>query len=83
LLAFVTDRDGNPEIYTMTDNGGAPTNVSNNFSQDLDPSLDRNGNWIIFSSDRDGNTEIYVVSIGGGNSYNVTRNSSEDKNPDW
>lgn len=83
MLAFVTDRDGNPEIYTIIDDGGAPTNITNSFSQDLDPSFDPSGKWISFSSDRDGNLEVYAIELAGGHTYNLTRSPAQDVSPDW
>jgi len=44
LLTFVSNRDGNPEIYTMTNTGGAEKNITNSFSQDMDPNLRADGN---------------------------------------
>ena len=38
-LAFVSDRDGNGEIYTMCANGTTPVNHTNNAPQDVSPDL--------------------------------------------
>lgn len=83
IFAFVTERDWNPEIYTMNQNGGAATNIPNNPGRDLDPALESNGNWLVFATDREGNLEIYVVKTQGGTSYNLTRNPDQDRDPDW
>jgi Tol biopolymer transport system component len=37
-IAFVTDRDGNREIYVMNADGSAPTNISRNLASDEEPS---------------------------------------------
>jgi TolB protein len=81
-LTFMSDRNGNWEIYTMTDTGGSQTNITNNAAQDIDPALNSNG-WITFSTDRDGNSEIYVVRVNGGPAFNLTKNLSQDRYPDW
>ena len=83
MIAFVTDRNGNSEIYTMSDTGASQTNITNNPFQDLDPSINPGGNWIMFSTDRDGQLEVYFIAITGGTSYNLTRNPSQDRFPDW
>jgi TolB protein len=70
LLAFVSDRNGNWEIYTMTESGGAQTNITNNPAQDLDPAFNPGGNWIAFSTDRDRNLENYIVPTNGGTAFN-------------
>ena len=36
-IAFVSDRDGNPEIYVMDADGGNPQNLTNNPQNDLQP----------------------------------------------
>ena len=82
-IAFTTNRDGNPEIYTMNHNGGAVTNVTNNPGRDLEPAFSSNGSWIAFSSDREGSLEIYVISPQGGTTYNLSRNPAQDRLPDW
>ena len=83
MLAFVSDRDGNPEIYTMTSDGASLTNITNNSAQDLDPALDPSGRWVTFTSDRDGNLDVYVVNLADGKVYNMTRNPGQDQYPDW
>ena len=83
-LTWEDRRDGNPEIYTMTDTGGDPKNITNNFSKDVQPSIDPSGDWIVFSSDRTGNNlEIYLAEIAGNRIYNLTRNPGQDRKPDW
>ena len=57
--------DGNPEIYTMNQNGGAATRLTSNPTQDLAPAISANG-WITFISDRDGNLEVYIIPTQGG-----------------
>ncbi|MBT8265492.1 MAG: PD40 domain-containing protein, partial [Bacteroidia bacterium] len=62
-IAFVTDRDGNPEIYLMDINGEQLKNITNNDSMDFSPSWSRNKNELYFYSKRDGNTEIYSINL--------------------
>ena len=83
MLAFVTDRDGNSEIYTMTDDGGFLTNITGSSSQDLNPALDKTGRWVAFTTDRDGNLEVYVINLSDGSIYNLTRHNAQETSPDW
>ena len=83
VVAFVSDRDGNPEIYIMGTDGSSPRNISNNPAQDLEPTFKPAGGWIAFSTDRDGNLEIYVMDENGGNLFNMTANSGQDRHPVW
>lgn len=82
-IAFVSDRDGNTEIYTMDPDGSEPTNVTNNPGSDTSPSWAPDGSRIAFVSDRDGNAEIYSVNLDGTDSVNLTQRESEDRDPVW
>ena len=52
-LSFLTTRDGNFEIYTMTTDGNNVTNLTNNKALDFWSSWSPNSNLILFYSNRD------------------------------
>ncbi|HEV7903267.1 MAG TPA: DUF4214 domain-containing protein [Pyrinomonadaceae bacterium] len=58
-LAFVSIRDGNPEIYTVDATGGAVTRLTNNPAADTLPTW--LGDGIAFTSTRDGGRDVYVM----------------------
>lgn len=60
-LAFVSTRDGNPEIYTINADGSNATRITTNNAVDEQPSRSPDGRRIVFSSRRDGNSEIYII----------------------
>ncbi|HEX8421799.1 MAG TPA: LpqB family beta-propeller domain-containing protein, partial [Pyrinomonadaceae bacterium] len=62
-LAFVSERDGNAEIYTVSATGGAVTRLTNNPAADTLPTWF--GHGIAFTSTRDGNRDVYVMYPGG------------------
>ena len=83
-IAFVSDRDGNPEIYVMDTDGGNLQNLTDNPAVDHSPSWSPDGKRIAFVSDRDGNpNEIYVMDTDGGNLQNLTNNPADDDGPSW
>ena len=49
-IAFVSDRDGNREIYTMNADGTNPVRLTSDSSEDLHPSWSSDGSQIVFSS---------------------------------
>ena len=65
-IAFVSDRDGNMEIYVMNDDGRKPLRLTNNRHDDYSPAWSPDGKRIVFGSKRDGNGEIYVMNNNGG-----------------
>jgi len=68
-IAFVSDRDGNSEIYVMDLNGSNVTRLTNNPASDQDPAFSPGGRWLAFASDR------------GGNSFDIFRLSFEPPAP--
>ena len=91
-IAFMSDRDGNWEIYVMDADGGNPRRLTNNRHADLSPSWSPDGKRIVFCSDRDGHphhipgwftSEIYMMDADGGNQQKLTNNPSDDRSPSW
>ena len=90
-IAFVSRRDGNPEIYVMDDDGKNQRNLTNNANADYQPSWSPDGKRIVFISERDGHvdprgwttSEIYVMGADGSNPQNLTDNPSDDRDPSW
>ena len=82
-LAFVSQRDGNSEIYVMNADGSAQENLTRQPASDSHPSWSRDGRRIVFVSRRDGNAEIYVMNADGSGLRNLTRTPSDDLDPAW
>ncbi|MFC1907135.1 hypothetical protein ACFLW8_03510 [Chloroflexota bacterium] len=82
-IAFVSNRDGNSEIYVMDADGSNLIRLTNNPSPDFGPAWSPDGNRIAFSSARDGNSEIYVMDADGSNPIRLTNNSNIDVYPAW
>ena len=87
-LAFVTTRDGNPEIYTANANrdpnkDGPPQRLTINDSSDTGPVWSPDGKSIAFVSDLFGETEIMVMDADGTNQQRLTHNEIKDHSPDW
>lgn len=61
-IAFVTDRDGNQEIYVMDASGLNEVNLSHNPAADYAPEWSPDGSKIAFVSIRSGKPEIYIMS---------------------
>jgi TolB protein len=82
-IAFDTSRDGNLEIYAMSNVGTGEENLTSSSAGDRAPSYSPSGKSIAFVSSRDGNAEIYRMSSTGDLETNLTNNSASDSEPTW
>jgi serine/threonine protein kinase len=82
-LSFVSDREGNQEIYMMDIDGSNLINLTNNSANDGHPAFSPDGNKITFVSDRDWNDDIYLMNSDGSNIIRLTDSSVNDQEPAW
>ncbi len=82
-IAFISDRDGNFEIYVVDVNGKNLRRVTNDAGKDLNPAWSPDGEWIAFASDRNGNFDIYVVRQDGEGLRQLTDDPAEDLRASW
>lgn len=81
-LAFVSERDGNPEIYVMNVDRTGLLRLTDHAGYDGEPAWSPDGSRIAFVSDRAGGQDIYVMDADGSN---VVRRTDEGLNaaPAW
>ena len=79
-VAFVSNRDGNNEIYLMNADGTDQENLTKNPAEDGrgSHSWSPDGSKIAWVTNRDGNWEIYVMNADGSKPVNVTRSPAEE-----
>ena len=96
-IAFVSVRDGNPEIYVMDADGSSPTRLTKNDSTDGSPAWSPDGRQIAFvrylpliGFDQNGeevvqarNAELFVMNTDGGGQRRLTFNEVQDVAPAW
>lgn len=88
-LVFLSDRDGNPEIYVMAAEASAgmgdsgQTRLTTDPAPDFYPAWSPTGQWIAFISMRDGNHEVYVIAPDGSGQRNLTASPATDAQFWW
>jgi dipeptidyl aminopeptidase/acylaminoacyl peptidase len=83
-IAFVSDRDGNYEVYLMHEDGTEQVNLTHNPACENYAAWSPNGSKLLFPSMRDGNSEIYVMNADGSSPRNLTQQpGSRNSYPAW
>jgi len=82
LIAFVSTRDGNEEIYTMHANGTQVTRITNDGASDVSPTWTPDGKNLIFSSNRgSAGYELYAVDKNGGAAHRLSVSNGDNTEP--
>lgn len=83
-IVFISNRDGNAEIYTMNSDGTNQNRLTNNSGYDSSPTWSPDEKYIAFSSDIDDiNREIYLINVNSLNIQRLTNNNYYDDSPKW
>ncbi len=80
-IVFVSERDGNFEVYVMNADGSGQRNLTRHPGHDSAPAWSPDGRKIAFTTKRDGNFEVYVMNADGSGQQNLTRNPAPDRSP--
>src|SRR5438132_11428080 len=77
-IAFVSNRDGNYEIYVMNPDGSGVTPLTNTTPPvgHFDPAWSRNDKQVAFASNRDGNDKINNMNAAGSRGTQLTSNNT-------
>jgi TolB protein len=91
VIAFYSDRDGNPEIYTMNADGSNVMRLTNDPAFDDSPAISPDGTQIVFLTARHDPSpsfpnlkyEIYVMDSDGSNPHRLTESDAAEDHPAW
>jgi len=78
-IVFVSDRDGNREIYVMNADGSEPTNLTESSAGETAPAVAPDGTRIAYVAD----DNIYVMNADGSEPTNLTADVGESESPTW
>lgn len=82
-VAFVSDRNGNDEIYTIDIDGMNLTRLTTDGAKDTLPYWSPDGTQLVFSSQRSGNGDLYIMKTDGSAVRRITSDDAEDTYPSW
>ena len=82
-IAFVTNRDGNDEIYVMNGDGSEQLNISNNEAADSEPWWSPDSSRLAFSSSRTGPANLFVMNADGSDVQQLTENPAMEGGARW
>ncbi|MGH7319126.1 MAG: hypothetical protein ACRELA_05810, partial [Candidatus Rokuibacteriota bacterium] len=80
-VAFVSDRDGQMEIYLLDVETGGERRLTDHPETDMDPAFSPDGSLIAFTSDRGGRLEIYEMNLDGSGLRRLTEARGFDIQP--
>lgn len=78
-IAFMSNRDGNSELYVMNRDGSNVRRLTNHPANDVTPTWSPTGQQIAFTSDRAGNPNIWIMNADGSQQRQLTRESHADR----
>jgi Tol biopolymer transport system component len=89
-IVLASDRDGEPEIFVLDRDGGAPLQLTDNDVFDGNPDWSPDGSRLVFTRDRDGGLEnydggleIYMMNADGSGTVQLTDDDVDNGAADW
>jgi Tol biopolymer transport system component len=82
-IAFVSDRDGNREIYLVNADGTGLTNLTTHPAEDYYPAWSPDGRQLAFVSDRSGQAQVYIMNADGGEVQQISELERAPGRPVW
>jgi TolB protein len=85
LIAFCSDRDGDPDLYVMNADGSGLRQLTDVPGYDGGPFISPDGRWVIYRSDRKRPEmlQIHAIGIDGKNDVALTDNIGVNWAPYW
>ncbi|MFG0242200.1 MAG: DPP IV N-terminal domain-containing protein [Phycisphaerales bacterium JB054] len=82
-IAFVSDRDGDHEIYLHNLAAGTTTQLTHNDVTEWGVAWSPDGTRLAFASDRDGSRSLYTLNLHDGTTTRLTHTDAKDSSPAW
>ncbi len=82
-IIYVTEKDGNPEIYAVDIDKRTPRRLTQNRIEDADPKWSTDGSHILFRSDADGQYDLFAMNFKSGSQERIHSADSSIVSADW
>ncbi|MFW6097559.1 MAG: fibronectin type III domain-containing protein, partial [Chloroflexota bacterium] len=82
-ITFVSEADGDRDIYGMNADGSGLTNLSNSNASDNGASWSPDGRRLVFHSDREGDNQLYVMNADGSDQQRLLASTAIDEWAYW
>ena len=82
-IAFVSEVDGDQEIYTLDPDDGTATVITDNLGRDFDPRWSPDGRQLIYISDEAGDLEVNLADDKGKAITRLTHSPGDDQYARW
>lgn len=83
VIAFCSDVTDNWDIWTMTAEGTALTQVTADTRNQIDPCFSPDGKWLAYISNEGGNYDLWIMKADGTAPTQLTSDTSEEATPCW
>lgn len=82
-VVFSSRRAKNPDIWVVSAEGGAATQLTTDRAADMTPCFSPSGSRIVFSSKRAGNYDLWVMEADGSRKTQLTTHPNDESEPFW
>jgi Tol biopolymer transport system component len=86
-IVFVSNRDGNAELYSLPAEGGSPTRLTVTAANEGDPALSPDGTRLAYTRDDGGVPRLWIANANGSGGVRVTDSldfgGALDASPSW
>lgn len=82
-MVFMSNRDGNAEIYSLSAESPEWTNLTNTPFSENWPEWSPDGRWIAYQSNQHGRLDVWVMAADGSQARRLTDNDAHDYLPAW
>ncbi len=83
-IALASDKDGDFDLYTVDENGGNRTRMTNSSGDDVQPDWSPDGSKIAFASDQASAVhQVYWMDVKTGHQQKLTQSNFDTRYPRW